>query len=59
MYVFSLCGYYAPLENWNSTKFPLPVDDLYQVELNLAQWFWTRRLSKVQYVAIISPLIDA
>jgi hypothetical protein len=40
-------------------EFPLPRDDLYQVLLNLACWFWRRRflkiISKFYFFAIISP----
>jgi hypothetical protein len=31
----------------NKLEFPSPKDNLYQVWLNLASWFWRRRFSKV------------
>jgi hypothetical protein len=45
---FSLFCYYLPLEkdyplSLNKLKFPLPKDDLCQVWLKLAKWFWRRR----------------
>jgi hypothetical protein len=43
----------------NNLDFPLPKDDLYQVLLKLACWFWRRRFLKIfvyfYSFAIISP----
>jgi hypothetical protein len=43
----------------NNLEFPVPKDDLYQVSLKLACWFWRRRFFKIsEYFysfAIISP----
>jgi hypothetical protein len=49
--VFSLFCYYLPLERGNplhlhKLKSPPPKDDLCQVWLKLAQWFWRRRFLK-------------
>jgi hypothetical protein len=46
--VFLLFRYYPPLEKgyplpFNKRNFHLPQDDLYQVGLKLALWFWRRR----------------
>jgi hypothetical protein len=46
--VFSLFRYYLPLEKGyphrlNKVESLLPMNDLYQVRLKLAQWFWQRR----------------
>jgi hypothetical protein len=46
--VFSLFRYYLPLERGNplpmkKLEFPFSNDDLCQVWLKLAQWFWRRR----------------
>jgi hypothetical protein len=46
--VFLLFCYYLPLEkgnpfHLNNLEFPPPKDDLGQVWLKLAQWFWRRR----------------
>jgi hypothetical protein len=48
--VFSLFRYYLPLEKGyplrlNKLESPLPKNDLYQVRLKLAQWFWRRFLN--------------
>jgi hypothetical protein len=45
---FLLFRYYLPLERGNplhlyKLKFPPPKDDICQVSLKLAQWFWRRR----------------
>jgi hypothetical protein len=45
---FSFFHYYLPLERGylfylKKLKFPSPKDDLCQVWLKLAQWFWRRR----------------
>ena len=45
---FSLFRYYLPLEwgyplSLNKLESPLPTDNLCQVWLKLAQWFWRRR----------------
>ena len=50
--IFLRCCYYLPWEKGKSLhltshKFPLPRDNLYQVGLKLAQWFWSKRFSKV------------
>jgi hypothetical protein len=37
-------GYPLPLNKFES---PLPKDDLCQVQLKLAQWFWRRRVLNV------------
>jgi hypothetical protein len=49
--VFLLFRYYFPLEKGyplrlNKLESPLLKDDLCQVWLNLAQWFWRRRFLK-------------
>jgi hypothetical protein len=43
---------YLPFEEdltlyFNNLKSPLPKDDLYQVSLKLASWFWRRRFFKI------------
>jgi hypothetical protein len=48
--VFLLFRYYLPLERGNPLQLnkldsPLPKDDLCQVWLKLAQWFWRRFLN--------------
>jgi hypothetical protein len=46
--LFSLFRYYLPLEKGyplrlKKLEFPLPENDLCQIRLKLAQWFWRRR----------------
>jgi hypothetical protein len=61
---FSLFRYYLPLEKGyplplNKLEFPLPKNDLCQVWLKLAQWFWRRFLMTPSHFfifVIISPL---
>jgi hypothetical protein len=58
--VFLFFCYYLPFEKSNplhlkKLESPFPKDDLFQVWLKLAQWFWRRRLSIYIFV-IISPL---
>jgi hypothetical protein len=54
--VFLFFRYYLPLEKGNTlhlhkTEIPSPKDDLFQVSLNLAQWFCRRR-----FFLIIPPI---
>ena len=53
-----LFPYYLPLENGyplplNKPESPLPKDNLYQVWLNLACWFWKRRFLKIISVFLL------
>ena len=49
--IFAFCDY-LPFEkdlalDFYSFEFPLPKDDLYQVWMKLACWFWRRRFLKI------------
>jgi hypothetical protein len=55
---FSFFRYYLPLAksyllSLNKLEFPLPKDNLYQVWLNLARWFWRRRFLKIFSVFLL------
>jgi hypothetical protein len=62
---FLLFHYYLPLEkgyplHLNKIESPLPKNDLCQVWLKLAQWFWRRRffyfLQCIFTLSLLSPL---
>ena len=56
---FNFCDY-LPFEkdlalHLNNLEFPLPKDDLCQVWLKLACWFWRRRFFQYKHSPIVAP----
>jgi hypothetical protein len=56
--ICAFCFYYIPFEEdlalyLNNLEFPLPKDDLSQVWLKLADWFWRRRFLKIFSVFLL------